>query len=219
MTKIYLPSRGPADWQALLADPVKHWRIGYSARTLANSWEAAGGLPREVGAMFGEGAELLLALPEHKVPLPRGRESQSDIFCLVRAKDETAAVTIEGKVNESFDVLTSEWLVDASEGKVERLRFLCAHLGLRADEVGFLRYQLLHRTVSAIIEANRFKTDFAAMIVHSFSPQRLWFDDFRAFVSALGGEAEADRPCEVVIPGGRRLILGWATGNPAFLQS
>jgi hypothetical protein len=45
MTKIYLPSFGPTDWQRLLADPVKHWRVGYSAMALANCWEAAQGLP------------------------------------------------------------------------------------------------------------------------------------------------------------------------------
>jgi hypothetical protein len=33
-------SSGPQDWQALLADPVRHWRSGYSARTLAYSWES-----------------------------------------------------------------------------------------------------------------------------------------------------------------------------------
>ncbi|WP_413776936.1 DUF6946 family protein [Mesorhizobium sp. AR07] len=32
-----------------------------------------------------------------------------------------------------------------------------------------LRYQLLHRTSAALLEAKRFKTDEAAMIVHSFS--------------------------------------------------
>ncbi|MQV20294.1 hypothetical protein GHK65_08045 [Sinorhizobium meliloti] len=219
MTKIYFPSSGPSDWQAVLADPLKHWRTGYSARTLAACWEAANGLPTEVAKVLGPDAELLIALPEHKVPLPRGRESQNDIFCLVRVKSETAAVTIEGKVNESFDVLTSQWLSAASEGKRERLRFLCAKLGLNIDQVGPLRYQLLHRTVSAIIEADRFKTDFAAMIVHSFSPQRLWFEDFRQFASALSGEAEPDQPCWVVTPTGRRLLLGWATGDDAFLSS
>ena len=43
MSKILAFTSGPDDWQALLADPVKHWRPGYSARTLAYCWEAAGG--------------------------------------------------------------------------------------------------------------------------------------------------------------------------------
>ena len=74
MSSIYLPSRGVQDWRALLADPEKHWRVGYSAMTLALSWEAAGGLPPEIAAMFGAlgpDPELLVGLPEHKISLER----------------------------------------------------------------------------------------------------------------------------------------------------
>jgi hypothetical protein len=68
--KIYIPSLGPQSWQALLADPVRHWKIGYSARTIASCWEAANGLlPTEIAALFGRDAELLIAIPEHKVSL------------------------------------------------------------------------------------------------------------------------------------------------------
>lgn len=219
MTRIYLPSRGPDGWRALLADPTKHWRTGYSARAVAHSWETARGLPKEVAALFGDDAELLLAIPEHKVPLPRGRESQNDIFCLVKVAGETAAVTIEGKVNESFDVRTDKWLVNASIGKQQRLQFLCDAVGLSVQAVRPLRYQLLHRTASAIIEAGRFKTDFAAMIVHSFSPQKMWFEDYANFAAALGQAAEPDRPVWIRLPTGRRLLLGWASGDPAFLSA
>ena len=38
-----VPTRGPADWQAYLADPEKHWKDGRSAKMLAETWE--GGLP------------------------------------------------------------------------------------------------------------------------------------------------------------------------------
>lgn len=73
MSRIYLPSLGPASWQAMLADPTKHWRTGYSARTLAYCWEQATGLPPEIARMFDQPSELLLALPEHKVPLVGGQ--------------------------------------------------------------------------------------------------------------------------------------------------
>jgi hypothetical protein len=172
-----------------------------------------------VQRLFGEGAELLFATPEHKVPLPRGRDSQSDLFALIRVGDEIVSATIEGKVNESFDKLVSEWLVGASAGKLERLDYLCTLLGLDSATVGQLRYQLLHRTASAIIEARRFKTDRAAMVVHSFSPTRLWFDDFARFVAAMGGKAKPDTPCAVQLPDGMTLMLGWASGDERFLQS
>ena len=43
MGHIYIPAKSPGDWARLLADPVKHWRTGYSARTLACSWQNADG--------------------------------------------------------------------------------------------------------------------------------------------------------------------------------
>jgi hypothetical protein len=113
----------------------------------------------------------LLALPEHKVPLPGGAtQSHHDVFALVRHADQTCAAMIEGKVDEPFDKTVSEWLADPSEGKQIRLQYICDLLGLIDEPPLHLRYQLLHRTASALIEARRFKTDEAAMIVHSFFP-------------------------------------------------
>jgi hypothetical protein len=37
-----------------------------------------------------------------------------------------------------------------------------------------LYYRLFHRPASAVLEAERFKMDEAAMIVHSFSPESKW---------------------------------------------
>ena len=87
---ILLPSSGPDDWRRFLSEPDKHWRTGFSARSLAYCWEQADGLPSEIANLFsassdfeGQTPELLLAVPEHKVPLPGGtRESQNDVFAL-----------------------------------------------------------------------------------------------------------------------------------------
>jgi hypothetical protein len=131
---------------------------------------------------------LLLALPEHKVPLPgssRG-DSQSDLFAIIRAADKTFAVTIEGKVDEPFDRPLSEWLADASCGKRKRLAFICDLLGLEPPLPSNIYYQLLQRTAAAVIEARRFKTDAAVMIVHSFSRTRKWYHAFEHFVSLFG---------------------------------
>ncbi|HEY3778439.1 MAG TPA: hypothetical protein VGL35_10320 [Rhizomicrobium sp.] len=110
---------------------------------------------------LGDNPELLLAVPEHKVALPGSRrgESQNDLFLLARIGSETFAITVEGKVNESFDKPLDEWLANASEGKRERLAFLCEILELISPIPGDIPYQLLHRTASAIIEARRFRTD------------------------------------------------------------
>jgi hypothetical protein len=51
---------GPEDWQALISDPVKHWRSGYSAQTLACCWEAAEGFPPEVAQALSQSDSPLL---------------------------------------------------------------------------------------------------------------------------------------------------------------
>ena len=87
---IYIPTTGVESWQALLADPIKHWRTGYSAKAMAYCWEEAQGFPPEVLSLFKgtdlEALELLLCIPEHKVPLPGGlTQSQNDAFVLIHA--------------------------------------------------------------------------------------------------------------------------------------
>ena len=92
MAKFFVPTAGVDNWRALLADPEKQWRRGYSAFAAASAWEEAQGLPREVASVLGDGSELLLAIPENKLPLPGGqRESQCDVFAIVRRGDETVA--------------------------------------------------------------------------------------------------------------------------------
>jgi hypothetical protein len=215
---ILVPTRGAEDWQRLLADPIKHWKRGYSAMAAALCWEAAKGLPPEVAAILGPDARLLLAIPEHKVALPGGRrESQCDVFGLVGLDAGLCALAVEAKVNETFGPTVGEWLQDASPGKAERLATICAMLGTPCPPPPELRYQLFHRTAAAIVEADRFGAGTAAMIVHSFSPDHRWFEDFAAFCHLLGAEPACGRGIEVGLPDGQRLILGWATGSPEFV--
>lgn len=227
VSKIYVPSTGPEAWKQFLAEPEKQWKTGYSARTLAHAWEAAQGLPEEVLNLFSSHpefgaveAELLLAIPEHKVPLPGGStESQNDVFALVRIGERTLSVAVEGKVDEPFGPVVGEWFSNASDGKRERMTFLCETLGLAEPVPGNIYYQLLHRTASAVIEAQRFKTDVAVMVVHSFSTDRKWFDVFAEFVKLYGLTVKVGELVEAQIPSGIPLFLGWACGDPRFLKS
>src|SRR4026209_2197422 len=89
-----VPTSGVADWKELLADPDKHWREGYSAHALATRWQGTGGFPPEIASllhsqpMFAD-IEMLLGIPEHKVPLPGGaRASQTDLWVLGRTPDD-----------------------------------------------------------------------------------------------------------------------------------
>jgi hypothetical protein len=237
MSKILIPSRGAEDWQRLLAEPEKHWRSGYSAKALAHCWEAAAGFPPSVHALFTDsrfdalhGLEMLLGIPEHRVPLPGGRRaSQTDLFVLARAKDGLAAIAVEGKVAEPFGPLVREWIaptpssvegepdIAPSEGKQERLLFLCSNLGLAADDVAEARYQLVHRTVSALIEARRFAARHAVMLVHSFSERDDSLADYERFAAMLGADAKRDQLIAARAPGDVPLYLGWASGDPTYL--
>jgi hypothetical protein len=220
MSMFYIPTSGPQSWQTLLADPIKQWRTGYSARTLAHCWEAADGLPPEVAALFGLDTELLIAIPEHKVSLrDAGRESQTDVFALVKSNNRTIAVAVEGKVNESFGPTIKDWYLDPSSAKQHRLRFLCDLIGVTFPPPDDLHYQLFHRTASAVLEAERFKTDDAAMIVHSFSPENKWFAAYAAFLGLFGLNANTEKLVSKRLPSGRTLYFGWARGDPRFLST
>ena len=169
-----------------------------------------------------EGApELLAAFPEWKVALPGAKRgaSQNDVFALVRCGSQRLAVMVEGKVKEPFGPTVAEWLAGASKGKLERLEFLQHTLRLKGKLPDELRYQLLHRTASAVIEAERFGTQAAAMLVHSFAPDHLWFDDYKAFAALFGIEAKVGKMARATLAKGPALYMGWAVGDPAFLKA
>lgn len=214
MSKILVPTRGTEDWRLLLADPEKHWKHGYSAMAVAQCWETANGLPADFLSILGQDAELLLAIPEHKVALPGGtRESQCDVFALVRTGEHTCALSVEAKVNEAFGPTVGDWLDKASKGKAKRLTSICEMFGAAYPPPDNLRYQLFHRTAAAIVESARFKTDTAAMIVQSFSREHRWYEDFEAFCDFLGVSAARGAPIVTKLPNGKPLILGWATSE------
>ena len=229
MPKVYIPTAGPDDWRCFLADPTKQWRTGFSAKTLAHCWEAAGrksasgestnGLPSEIAAMLrphGGNAELLLAIPEYKVALPGSSlgASQNDVFALARAGDQTFAIMVEGKVCEPFGETLGDWLRNASAGKHERLAFICGLLGLTLPLPDQTHYQLLHRAASAVIEGRRFK-----MIVHSFSPERTWFESFVQFGSLFDADVVANELTAVRPSATPPLYIGWACGDCNFLTA
>ena len=209
-------TRGPLSWRSLLADPDRQWRPGHSAMAAAQRWEA--GFPPEVARLCGDRAELQFAIVEHKIPMPgRGFASQCDVFALVHADGRDMAVAVEAKVGEPFGPTVGEWLGNApSENKQERIHAMAAWLGLEGA-LGGLRYQLIHRSAAAVVEARRLRRSVAAMIVQSFSPDHAWFDDFRAFAGALGQAAGINAAGETRLPDGLTLRLGWAQGDAKYL--
>lgn len=227
VSRILVFTSGAKDWRALLADPAKQWRSGYSACTLAHSWEAADGFPPEVAAPLNQSADPLLtgltpflAVPEFKVPLPGGgRDSQNDIFVLAHSSAGPVSIMVEGKVSESFGPTLGEWRRDASPGKDERLRFLLRTLGLNAHPVDAIRYQLLHRAASAVITGEQYRAIAAIILIHSFSEERVGWPDYQAFTRLFGVEATLGSVQRLSGASAVPLFGLWVIGDCSFLQS
>ena len=137
MGRCYVPSDGPDAWQGFLADPAEQWKTDYSAKTLAHSWEADDRLPDEVTSLIktipryeNEEPELLVAMPEWKVLLPGGSgDSQNDVLALIGVGSDLMVAAVEGKISEPFGDTIENWFANPSEGKRERLQYLCNLLG------------------------------------------------------------------------------------------
>lgn len=224
MPTIFVPSRGPGDWRALLAEPEKQWARGYSARTLAHCWEDSDAFPVEIGSVLSQHSALasakpLVVFPEWRVTLRGGsRPSQNDVWVLAKGNDALISIAVEGKVEEPFDRTLGEWKADASSGKQSRLEFLLECLGLKTVPDA-IRYQLLHRTASAVIEAERFGAGHAVMLVHSFSPRNTWYEDFAAFAAVFGLKAEVGRLLSTKARNGMPLHIAWVHGDERYLQA
>ncbi len=231
MSKFFIPANRPEDWAPLLAEPGKHWRTGYSAKALAYCWQEAKGFPAEVKKVFRDSgipsfrnAKMLMAFPEYKVSLPGGkRASQSDIFLLARGDDKLISITVEGKVDEPFGEVISDWKLKDMGGKKDRLAFLCDQLGVNPATVDNIHYQLLHRTVSAIIEAQNFNAPIALMLVHAFEKTTEKYDaSFHAYCNLLNLFGKRGRENTIVSlgkSGSVDLYVGWVKGNDKYLVS
>ena len=226
MTNIYLPSTGPESWRRLLGDPERHWVRGRSAWELAHSWESADGIPASVTRVLDaddepslHDLEIVAAFPEHQTPLPGGsRPTQTDLLVLARshANGDLVVLGVEGKVDEPFGPLVDEWDPSSSPGKTRRLAFLCDKLGLDPAQVGDLRYQLLHRTVGAMLEAERFGASSAALVVHSFADTDAGFSDYAAFLARLGAPATtASSTARLATSGPLRMLAAWVPDSVA----
>jgi hypothetical protein len=216
---IVVPANSTEDWRMLLRDPVKQWRQGYSAKSLADHWQSERGFPGDVQKLFESSAvegvrdaEMLFGIPEAETRLPGGGfPSYTDLFVLARCSDGLITIAVEGKVNESFDDIVDDWLHknEHQDNRQRRLDGLCGILGLDVEDALGLRYQLLHRTASALIEAERFSATTAVMLVNSFSTENMWFDDYVAFGGALGASVTDGKLVDLGLRSGRRLLLGW----------
>jgi hypothetical protein len=230
MPPIFVPAKTPDAWKQFLADPQKQWKVGYSARTMAHCWHDAEGLPSEIDALFAtspvialQSVEPLLIVPEWTTPIAgHGAAPHNDVFFLGNASDgQLVSVTVEGKVDEPFGAQNQSVVVWKQAGNVAnrqtRLDFLLQRLNLSEGDAALVAYQLVQRTASAVVEAERFNAPYAVMMVHSFSPTHANFDAFREFLRAFNQTAEIGQLVEVSSYKGIRIFVGWSQGDARFL--
>ena len=227
MKKIHIPTQSGTDWQRLLGKPSLHWKKGRSAMSAAACWEdSQPALPPEISAILESGKdpaisslELLIAIPEWEVELPGGdRPSQTDILAITRNELGLVILGVEAKVDEPFGPSIGEKKLDASNGQLERIEYLEKELGRLSPFEDHIRYQLLHRTVSALLTARAFYAPVSIMLVHSFSPEAKWHDEFEKFCAGLDCKHLTDDLYEVNGITGPRLLVGWCKGNSRYLD-
>lgn len=220
MGNFFIPSNGVISWKELLVDPEKQWKKGYSAYELAYSWEGEKNLPASVDRVFKQSllslfnnVEVLYGFPEYKVKLPGGNaSSQNDLYVLAKSNNELLTIMVEGKVSEPFGETIATWLGDnPSDGKRKRLNYLLELLVLNEKNVMNKRYQLMHRTASALLEAKNVNAKNSLMLVHSFSEKGNRFEDYCDFVKLFHLSPEKERIVGPVKLNGVNLYFGWVT--------
>lgn len=192
--------------------------------TVAAAWEAAADvLPAEIVQRFEatsepllKGQRLLVALPEWQVPLPGGAtNSSTDVLAICRNDLGLCIVAVEAKVLEDFGPLLADKRAESSPGQGDRLAYL--HSLLRVDRFDdTIRYQLVHRTASALLTAREFHASVAVMLVHAFDTPAAQRAEFEAFRMALSAHEIAPLVYHAEQFQGPALFLVWCDGDPSF---
>lgn len=228
MKRIFVPTGSGSDWQRLLGRPRLHWKSGHSAMSAAACWEDSeprlpAGISKVLDASGEESLqslEMLVAIPEWEVELPPdGHPSQTDVLAIARNDLGLVILGVEAKVDEPFGPSLGEKRGNASVGQLERIAYLERELGCASPIGDRIRYQLLHRTVSAWLTARAFHAGTAVMLVQSFSPDSRWRDDFDSFVDAVGAIRLTADLFEITHSRSPRLIIGWCEGAGKFLSA
>jgi hypothetical protein len=123
-----------------------------------------GTLPCKIEKLVGTDV-LETAYFEYPVQVWGDGISMTDIMAFM----PSAIITVEGKARETFDTEVRNWAGDMPN-RLDVVDRYAASFNLRRDDLMGLRYQLLHRTLSAALVARKYGRKSAWMIVHSFAP-------------------------------------------------
>jgi hypothetical protein len=193
------------DWRGLAGDDK--WKPSRSAYELAHCWHQSAGLPAHIASAINTssheallGLVVDLCLVEKPVFLDtRIAPSMTDLMAYGRnAKGDAIVIAVEGKADEPFASRVWAWVrgdernptmtTTPRQTRLRRLDFLSKHLARAVSPDSTLRYQLLHRTVSAVLEAQLHGAVAALVLVHAFGPDAPEnLADFSDFLTELGG--------------------------------
>jgi hypothetical protein len=204
-----------AEWFQLAppAGRTRQWREGRSALELARRW-VAGRVPDEVSALLATAPafrdfEPLEGLAEARTPLDRlaGNTRNHDLLVVGRAGGLPALLDVEGKADERFGPTISQRVAAAHKARtlnprsraLERVETLCLLVfGVGPNQVGELRYQLLHAVAASVLAARRCGATRVAWVAHEFRSaavrsalQRANARDLDMFVTRLAGSGMA----------------------------
>jgi hypothetical protein len=84
---------------------------------------------------------------------------------------------------------------------------------------GDIRYQLLHRAVSAIITGEQYRAVAAVLLIHSFSEEQVGWSDYVAFADLFGIKAVHGSIQRLRSTANIPLYGAWITGDCSFLKS
>jgi len=205
----------------------KQWEEGRSAKELARAWmlgdEVA--VPEELERLLEtnsefSGTRLLEARPEEETRLDdfRGMGRVSDLLLIGERAGERVVISVEAKADESFGPTIDDYLgtdrPEKSNASARVQQLARAVFGLEAQEIGSLRYQLLHAVAGTLIAAKEHGAEKALFLVHEFltATDRLKVlrneSDLTALLDRFGWDGEFGRgriagPFHV--PGGGRV--------------
>jgi hypothetical protein len=157
-----------------------HWVDGRSAKELAKAFFRSGALrvPEELGDLLASSSalgpvQLVSAWPEHSIRLDsyRGEPRNADLAAVATASVGPIALTIEAKADETYGATIAEELAAKRERSNLPKRIESLGRGVLAksvEELGALRYQLLHATAATLIFAHEHRAAAAIFVVLEF---------------------------------------------------
>jgi len=143
--------------------------------------------------------------------------SHTDVLALARNDKGLCVIAVEAKVNEDFGPLLKDKRAEASAGQAKRLDYLHSLLGVSHFD-DLIRYQLLHRTASALLTAREFHAQAAVMLVQSFADKLNLRTDFDAFCKALGTRQLSSGMHVATALSSPRLYMAWCSGDHKYLD-